>query len=180
MPKNTGDQRICTRKSAWRCPENNCFASVCKTHFREFCDANDKVLVDNTPSEDAIQDSSDEEATLPEEPEEQPENNLPGPSFVLDNQQRPQEPDANMDEFDCPQLIVDAGFQETDAFATDAGCEPVYLSNDSNFVPRHVLLNGECQILKRLKYPSHTGKKFQRFPKFCFHTAGSFYPPAAT
>ena len=163
MPKNTGDQRICTRKSAWRCPEKNCLASVCKTHFREFCDANDKVLVDNTPSDDAIQDSSDEEATLPEEAEEQPENSLPGPSFVLDDQQRPQEPEANMDEFDCPQLIVDAGFQETDAFATDAGCEPVYLSNDSNFVPMHVLLNGECQILKRLKYPSHIGKKFQRF-----------------
>ena len=58
-----------------------------------------------------------------------------------------------MDEFDCPQLIVDAGFQETDAFATDSGCEPVYLSNDSKFVPMHVLLNGECQLLKRLIYP---------------------------
>ena len=70
--------------------------------MREFGNANDKVLVDNTPSDDAIQDSSDEEATLREEPEEQPQNNMPGPSFVLDDQQRPQEPEANMDEFDCP------------------------------------------------------------------------------
>ena len=82
---------------------------------------------------------------------------------MLDEVQRREEPGASMDEFDCPQLIVDAGFQENDAFATDADCEPVYLSNDSKFVPMHVLLIGECQLLKRLKDPSHVGKNFQRF-----------------
>ena len=82
---------------------------------------------------------------------------------MLDEVQRREEPEANTDEFDCPQLIVDAGFQENHAFATDGGCEPVYLSNDLKFVPMHVLLNVECQLLKRLKYPSHVGKKFQRF-----------------
>ena len=163
MPKNTGGQETCTRKSAWRCPEKDCFASVCKIHFREYSDAVDKVLVDNTPSNEAIQDSSDDEPTLEEEAEQQPDDNLPGPSFVLEQPQRTETPEANMDEFDCPQLIVDAGFQETDAFATDSGCEPVYLSNDSKFVPMHVLLNGECQLLKRLRYPKHVGKKFQRF-----------------
>ena len=164
MPKNTGNQQICTRKSAWRCPEKDCFASVCKTHFREYSDTVDKVLVDNTPSNEAILDSSDDEPTLEEEAEQQPDDNLPGPSFVLEQPQRTETPEeANMDEFDCPQLIVDAGFQETDAFATDSGCEPVYLSNDSKFVPMHVLLNGECQLLKRLRYPKHVGKKFQRF-----------------
>ena len=164
MPKNTGVSQICTRKSAWRCPEKDCFASVCKTHFREFCDTNDRVNVDNAPSTDAIQDSSDEETELPMDVDEEPDVNQPGPSFVLDNPQRSQEEqEANMDEFDCPQLIVDAGFQDTDAFATDAGCEPVYLSNDSKFVPMHVLLNGECQLMKRLRYPKHIGKRFQRY-----------------
>ena len=57
---------------------------------------------------------------------------------MLDEVQRHEEPEANMDEFDCPQLIVDAGFQETDTFATDSSCAPVYLSNDSKFVPIHV------------------------------------------
>ena len=163
MPKNSTDHLICTRKSAWRCPKKGCVASVCKTHFRQFCDTNDKVLVDNAQSDDAILDSSDDEPTFEEEAAQQPDDNLPGPSFVLDEPQRIDNLEANMDEFDCPQLIVDAGFQETDAFATDAGCEPVYLSEDSNFVPMHVLLNGECQLLKRLKYPSHIGKRFQRF-----------------
>ena len=100
---------------------------------------------------------------MPEEPEEQPENNFSGPNFVPDNQHRPQEPEANMDEFDCPQLIVDAGFQETDALATDAGCKPVHLSNDSNFVSMKELLNCECQLIKRLNYPTYAVKKFQRF-----------------
>ena len=27
----------------------------------------------------------------------------------------------------------------------------------------HVLLNGECQVMKRLEYPCHVGKKIQRF-----------------
>ena len=164
LPKNNSENVTCTRKSAWRCPEKDCFASVCKTHFREYSDAVDKVLVDNTPSNEAIQDSSDDEPTFEdEEAEQQPDDNLPGPSFVLEQPQRNETSEANMDEFDCPQLIVDAGFQETDAFATDSGCEPVYLSNDSKFVPMHVLLNGECQLLKRLRYPKHVGKKFQRF-----------------
>ena len=75
--------------------------------------------------------------------------------FNLDFVKRPEEdPEANMNEFDCPELFVDAGTQES---------EPVYLSNDSKFVPMHVLLNGECQVMKRLKYPKHVGKKFQRF-----------------
>ena len=64
MPKNIGDQQICTRKSAWRCPITDCFASVCKTHFRELCDTGDRVSVENTPSNDVIQDSSDEEEIL--------------------------------------------------------------------------------------------------------------------
>ena len=72
-------------------------------------------------------------------------------------------PKASMDEFNCPELIVDAGIQDTDRFATDAGCEPVYLSKDSKFVPMHVLLNGECQTLKRIRFPKHVGKRFQRF-----------------
>ena len=68
-----------------------------------------------------------------------------------------------MDEFDFPELIVDAGFNETDNFATDSGCEDVYLPNESKSVPMHVLLKGECQSKKRLRYPKHIGKKFQRF-----------------
>ena len=68
-----------------------------------------------------------------------------------------------MDEFDLPNLIVDAEFQDRPNFSTDSGCEPIYVSNDSKFVPMHVLLNGECQILKRMKYPTHIGKRFQRF-----------------
>ena len=164
LPRNNFRDQICTRKSAWRCPEKNCFASVCKTHFRELGDANDKVLVDNTPSDDAIQDSSDDDAGDFALQTEQLEATMPGPSFVVDNQERPiEQPEANMDEFDCPQLIVDAGLQDSDVFATDSGCEPVYLSNDSKFVPMHVLLNGECQLMKRLRYPTHIGKRFQRF-----------------
>ena len=164
LPRTNVRNQNCTRKSAWRCPEKDCCASVCKTHFREFCDATDKVLVDNTPSDELIQDSSDDDVDFELDAEEQPENNLPGPSFVMDNQQSQVEvPDANMDEFDCPQLIIDAGLQDTDNFATDSGCEPVYVSNDSKFVPMHVLLNGECQLMKRLRYPKHVGKKFQRF-----------------
>ena len=54
LPKNNSENVICTRKSAWRCPEKDCFASVCKTHFREYSDAVDKVLVDNTTSNEAI------------------------------------------------------------------------------------------------------------------------------
>ena len=77
---------------------------------------------------------------------------------MLDEVQRREAAEADMEEFDCPQLIVDAGFQETDNFATDSGCEPVYLSNDSKFVSMHELLNGEGQLLKRLKYPSHVGR----------------------
>ena len=102
------------------------------------------MLVDNTPSDDAIQGSSDDDAG----------------DFALETEEQPE---ANMDEFDCPQLIVDAGPQDSNVFATDSGCEPVYLSNDSKFVPIHVLLNGECQLMKRLRYPTHIGKKFQRF-----------------
>ena len=163
LPKNTTNNAICTRKSAWRCPEKNCCASSCKTHFNDFCDSTDRVLVDNTPSADPIQDSSDEEIELRNEIDVQGNLDQPGPSFVLPEVERPEDTDANMDEFDCPQLIVDAGFQETNNFATDSGCEPVYLANDSKFVPMHVLLNGECQLMKRLRYPTHTGKKFQRF-----------------
>ena len=55
-----------------------------------------------------------------EEAEEQPDDNLPGPTFALEQPQRIKTPEANMDEFDCPQLIVAAVFQETDAFATDS------------------------------------------------------------
>ena len=83
------------------------------------------MLVDNTPSDDAIQDSSDDAGDFELETE-QPEATMPGLSFVVDNQQRPiEQPEANMDEFDCPQLIVDAGLQDSDVFATDSGCEPV-------------------------------------------------------
>ena len=161
VPRNTIG--ICTRKSAWRCPEKECCASVCKTHFAEFCDSTDRVLVDNTPSVEPINDSSDEEHDVPAAEVDEPvvgHDNL----FNLDSVQRPEEdPEANMNEFDCPELIVDAGVQESGNFATDSGCEPVYLCNDSKFVPMHVLLNGECQLMKRLKYPKHVGKKFQRF-----------------
>ena len=163
LPKNTSNNSICTRKSAWRCPEKNCCASSCKTHFNEFCDSTDRVLVDNTPSADPIQDSSDDEIDMTNETEEQGNLDQPRPSFVLPVVERPEDTDANMDEFDCPRLIVEAGFQETNNFATDSGCEPVYLSNDSKFVPMHVLLNGECQLMKRLRYPTHISKKFQRF-----------------
>ena len=164
LPKNTSSNSICTRKSARRCPEKNCCASSCKTHFIEFSDSTDRVLVDNTPSADSIQDSSDDEIDITNETDEQGNLNLPGPSFVLPVVERPEDTDANMDEFDCPQLIVDAGFQETKNFATDSFCEPVYLSNDPKFVPMYVLLNGECQLMKRLRYPpTHIGKKFQRF-----------------
>ena len=52
--------------------------------------------------------------------------------FNLDFVKRPEEdPEANLNEFDYPELIVDAGTQESGNFATDSGCEPVYLSNDS-------------------------------------------------
>ena len=123
------------------------------------------MLVDNTPSDDAIQDSSDDAGDFALETEHS-EATMPGLSFVVDNQQRPiEQPEANMDEFDCPQLIVDAGLQDSDVFATDSGCEPVYLSNDSKFVPMHVLLNGECQLMKRLRYPTHIGKSFNGFFK---------------
>ena len=91
LPRNNFRDQICTRKSAWRCLEKNCFASVCKTHFRELGDANDKVLVDNTPSDDATQDSSDDDAGDFALETEQPEATMPGPSFVVDNQQRPVE-----------------------------------------------------------------------------------------
>ena len=145
LPRNNSRHQICTRRSAWRCPEKVCFASVGKTHFFEICDANDKVLVPV-----------------------QPEANVPGPSFVFDNHQGQDVPDANMDEFDCPQLTVDAGFQETNSFSTDSGCEPVYISNDSKFVPMHVLLNGECQLMNRLRYPKHIGKSSNGFFKTLF------------
>ena len=71
-----------------------------------------RVLVDNTPSADPIQDSSDDEIDMTNETEEQGNLDQPGPSFVLPVVERPEDTDANMDEFDCPQLILDAGFQE--------------------------------------------------------------------
>ena len=98
-----------------------------------------------------------------EEAGEQTDDKLPGPSFEHEQPQTTETPETNMDGFDSPQLIVDAGFQKTDALATDSGREPVYLSNDSKFVLMQVLLNGECQLFKRLRYPKHVGKKFQRF-----------------
>ena len=163
LPRSERRGSTCARKSAWRCPKKNCFASTCKSHFRELCDTTDRVLVDNTHSDEPIADSSDEEIQLPQ-PEEQnaePEE----PQMGLDNPgtSYQEEEEANMDEFDAPQLIVDAGYQDNNAFTSDSGCEPVYLSNDSNCVPMHVLLNGECQVMKRLRYPTPVGKKFQRF-----------------
>ena len=159
LPKNTGNHQKCTRKSAWRCPTKDCNASVCRTHFREFCNAADRVLVDNIYSDDlhdTAGDSSEDEVSIHAD---QPTTSL----FRIDSTERPVGPESNMDEFDCPELIVDAGFQDTDVLATDSGCEPVYLSNDSKFVPMHVLLNGECQLLKRVKFLKHIGKKFQHF-----------------
>ena len=159
LPRNTSNHQRCTRKSAWRCPTKDCNASVCRTHFSEFCDATDRVLVDNiccSDPDDTSADSSEDEVNIHTD---QPATSL----FEIDTTERPVGPESNMDEFDCPELIVDAGFQDTDALATDSGCEPVYLSNDSKFVPMHVLLNGECQLMKRVKFPKHIGKKFQRF-----------------
>ena len=87
---------------------------------------------------------------------------MPRSSFALPHVEKT-DTEVNMDEFDVHELIVDAGFNETDNFATDSGCEPVYLSNDPESVPMHVFLKDECQSMKRLRYPRHIGKKFQRF-----------------
>ena len=159
LPRNSNNHQRCIRKSAWRCPTKDCNASVCRTHFREFCDATDRVLVDNIDRDypdDTAADSSEDEVNLLSD---QPTTSV----FEIDTTERPVPPESNMDECDCPELIVDAGFQDNEALATDSGCQPVYLSNDSKFVPMHVLLNGECQLLKRVKFPKHIGKKFQRF-----------------
>ena len=47
VPKNNNAIEICTRKSAWRFPGKIALRR-CKTHFREFADSTDRVLVDNT------------------------------------------------------------------------------------------------------------------------------------
>ena len=159
LPRNSSIHQRCTRKSAWRCPTNYCNASVCRTHFRDFCDVTDRVLMDNIyrdDPDDTAADSSEDEVNLHAD---QPTTSV----CEIDTTERPVAPESNMDEFDCPELIVDAGFQDNEALATDSGCEPVCLSNDSKFVPMHVLLNGECHLLKRVKFPKHIGKNFQCF-----------------
>ena len=151
LPKEGSAGIICTRRSAWRCPDRGCVASVCKKHFTQLSEHNDQVFVLNRAVDSDINDSSDEDVS----------DNLEN---IFTNQNpSPEDQIENMEEFDGPNLILDAGFQDRDNFSTDSGCEPVYVSNDSKFVPMHVLLNGECKLMKRLKYPNHVGKKFQRF-----------------
>ena len=87
---------------------------------------------------------------------------LPAPINLKELKTKKSDHKASMDEFKCPELIVDAGIQDRDRSATDARCEPVYLSKDSKFVPMHVILNGECQTLRRIRFPMQLGKRFQR------------------
>ena len=156
LPKEGSAGIVCTRKSAWRCPEKGCVASVCKKHFIHLSEHNDQVFVDNREVDGDINDSSDEDVS----DNLQTVLTVPNPSLDDHNE--------NMEEFDVPNLILDAGFQDRDNFSTDSGCEPVYVSNDSKFVPMHVLLNGECKLMKRLKYPNHIGKNFNDFSRTLF------------
>ena len=115
-----------------------------------------KCFLPNRAVDGDINDCSDENVT------DNLQNILTNQNPLAENQNE------TMEEVNGPNLILDAGFQDRDNFSTDSGCEPVYVSNDSKFGPMHVLLNGECKLVKRLKYPNHIGKNFNDLSRTLF------------
>ena len=57
----------------------------------------------------------------------------------------------------------DYGLQNNESISSIAGVRTIQLSDDAKTVPLYILLNGECSILKRIKYLQVTGKNFRKF-----------------
>ena len=140
-------QETCRRKAAWLCPEDDCFSSVCRHHFKTFSTSTDRVLIKPPTTNDSIHPASSDL------------------NDTADDTSEFSEPDSDIDEFSFVQFATDAG-QVDDAqniLNTDSGDVPIVANTFDKSIPTHVLLNSDCHVLQRHNLRNETNKNSSRF-----------------
>ena len=136
----------CYRKSAWRCPSENCESALCKSHFEEI---NEKSVVVPHGGKNSSADNDNEMSTG--EVEEVTDNELDG---------------LETENIALLEMPTDAGFvDDVELQQTDAGAESVHFhsNDDLHAVGSHVILNAVCALLNRPRNPTNFRKKEWRF-----------------
>ena len=143
----------CARKAAWQCPSDDCLSGVCRKHFKENIENENRILVNSTPRGNV---------TMNEEVEE---NAIPDTTFDNETNLELSDVESEVEEFEFVNYTTDpGGIENSETYeATDSGDVPLVMDSKDETIPTHILLNSDCHVLQRHRFRNDRSTKTSRF-----------------